>query len=164
MCFGDIGVFEMNRGRYGVVVCTRCGNAKGVDMGSTTTQCPHCRKRLVVKILKVFYRSDSQTEIAGVVGELNAKLRDVEIPIKESKEPETYTLALRESSIGSNERERYVMIGRVLARELGTFDKNDLEKVISIRGVGDIDEILDVLRKSDLFYEPQAGTFKAVEP
>ncbi len=153
----------MNIGRYGVVVCTKCGNAKGVDLGTKTTKCPHCRRRLIINKLTVFYRSDSQKNIAQVVGELNAKIRDAEMPDKKSNPPDAYTLALKESRSGSNERERLIIIGRVLSRELGSFDKKDLEIIISRRGTGEIEEIIDVLKKSDLFYEPKPGTFKAVE-
>ncbi len=159
----DTGVFTMNKGRYGVVVCTKCSNAKGIEMGTKTTKCPHCRKRLSVKKLKVFFRSDSQKHIAHLVGELNAKIRDVDISVKNSNPPDSYTLALKEAQSSSNERERLIIIGRVLSRELDSFDEKDLEIIISLRGVGDLDNILDVLRKSDLFYEPKTGTFKAVE-
>jgi hypothetical protein len=62
--------------RFGVVVCSKCKHAKGVQLSSRTTKCTHCGKILHVKKLKLFYTTDSQAELRHAVGQVNAKVDD----------------------------------------------------------------------------------------
>lgn len=153
----------MNKGRYGVVVCTKCKNAKGVDLISKNTRCTRCGKQLSLRKLNVYFRSDSQTEIASKVGELNAKLRDVDITPEHTPKSDPHTLAVKESSFGSNERERLSIIARVLTRELGSFGREDIQKIIEIKGTGDINEMIESLKKLDDVYEPEREVFKSAD-
>ncbi len=153
----------MNKGRYGVIVCTKCRNAKGVDLISKNTRCTRCGKQLSLNKLNVYFRSDSQTEIANKVGELNARLRNVDLPVEYVSKPDPHTLAVKESSSGSNEKERLLILARVLTRELGSFDRSDLHRIIEIKGTGDIDEMVELLRKLEDVYEPKRDVFKSLD-
>ena len=62
--------------RFGVIVCSKCKHAKGVELSSKTTKCTHCGKILHVKKLKVFYTTDSQAELHHAVGRVNAEVDD----------------------------------------------------------------------------------------
>ena len=150
----------MSSGRYGVVVCSKCKNPKGADLRTVTTRCTVCGKILKIKKMKIFFSADSQKEVAHMVGELNAKIEGVDLPEPEEKESDIYSQAIKESKSASNERERWIVIGKVLSRKKGCFDEKDIERIISIRGVGNLDEISEILRRSDLFYEPKNGSFK----
>ncbi len=160
---GDSGVSTMTRGRYGVVVCTKCRNAKGVDLVNKNTRCTRCGKQLSLKRLRVYYRSDSQAEIADKVGVLNARLRNVEITEQNVTDNDPYIIAVKESSLGSNERERLLILARVLTRELGTFERSDLERIVEIQGTGDPDEMMELFNKLDEVYQPQRNVFRAVD-
>lgn len=148
-----------------MVFCTKCRNAKGVDLTVNKSRCTRCGKLLSMDKLKVYHRSDSQKDVAIRVGVLNAKSHGIDIPEKEKKTiSDPYARALRESIKGSNERERLLIIARILTMELGSFDKDDLESVIELMGVGDVDDMIASLKKIEEVYEPKEGTFKALDP
>lgn len=60
--------------RYGIIVCPACKQVKGLDLSSKTTKCIRCGKTLLLKQLKIFYKTDSQEQLRQAIGQLNAKL------------------------------------------------------------------------------------------
>ena len=59
--------------KFGVVVCPKCKQVKGVDLASKTTKCPRCGKILTIDKLKIFYKTDSQEKLQQAIGLMNAK-------------------------------------------------------------------------------------------
>ena len=59
--------------RYGVIVCTKCRRAKGVDLSCKTTRCPGCGKVLNLKNLSIKYKTNSEEELRQAIGLVNAE-------------------------------------------------------------------------------------------
>lgn len=154
----------MKRERYGIVVCPNCRYAKGVDLTTKFTDCPHCGKRLKIEKMKIYYRSASQDEISWAVGKLNAKIRGEEIPKREEKEKEDpYYRAVKRGEEGEGEREKLMIIMRELTSDLGEVDREDMEKIADLLGEEDVEGMIEKLRRLDEVYEPEEGVFRAVD-
>ena len=59
---------------YGVVVCSRCKRAKGVDLKQKTTTCS-CGFEIPVSRTRVRAQAATAHELAALVGQVNAELR-----------------------------------------------------------------------------------------
>ncbi len=153
----------MKSERYGIIVCPECHNARVVDLSNKTVSCSHCGKRLKIKKMKLYYETDSQKEASWAVGRINAKMEDGELPEKEEKEKDVYAKALESSSVGDNRRERLTALAKVLSRELGEFDEEDIKVIAERADLGSEEDIIEDLRKIDIVYEPRNRVFKTVD-
>lgn len=154
--------------KYGVIVCSDCKKAKIIDLTKDrkTTECHRCGQRLILKKMRIHYRTDSREEASWAIGQINARMNGEKMPeeINEEKEDlDPYQLAAKEAEHGDDERERMLIIGRVLTRDLGSFDKSDLEKVSKMTDMKVEKDMVEKFRKLDEIYEPEHGTFKSVE-
>ena len=59
--------------RYGIVVCSKCKNARIVDLSYKTTKCVKCGYLLKLEKFKIFYESDSQVRLREILGLFNAE-------------------------------------------------------------------------------------------
>ncbi len=152
----------MSKERYGVIVCSDCQNARCVDLSNKTTTCNHCGNKMKIKRMNIYYMTRSQKEGAWAVRRLNEKLKGKEIP-EEKKEPsDPYYKAIKESSQGKDEKERLLIMARVMTKELGEFGRGDIENLAEIGDLGDVDKLIEKIRKIDDIYEPKNETFKIV--
>ena len=60
--------------KFGVIVCPKCKQVKGVDLASKTTKCPRCGKVLRLDKLKIYYETDSREKLQQAIGLKNAEL------------------------------------------------------------------------------------------
>ena len=60
---------------YVVIVCSRCRLARGAPEHARTASCPSCKRKLRVPELKKYHRTESLTELAEAIGQLNARLK-----------------------------------------------------------------------------------------
>ena len=60
---------------YGVIVCPRCKQVKGIDLSNKTTKCIRCNKIITISKTKVFYECDKE-ELGFYVGLVNAEIND----------------------------------------------------------------------------------------
>lgn len=60
--------------KFGVVGCPNCKKVKGVALSYKTTKCNRCGKVLLLKNLKIFYKTDSQEKLQQTIGLMNAEL------------------------------------------------------------------------------------------
>jgi transposase-like protein len=60
--------------RFGVIVCPKCKQVKGIALSSKTTRCIRCGKTLQVSTLKIFYETDSEEKLRQMIGVLNAEM------------------------------------------------------------------------------------------
>lgn len=60
--------------RFGVIVCPRCKQVKGVNLSSKITKCIRCGKTLQIEMLKIYYETESQEKLRKVIGLLNIDL------------------------------------------------------------------------------------------
>jgi uncharacterized CHY-type Zn-finger protein len=60
----------MNVARYGVIVCSNCKRAWGIELLKKTSKCPQCSKIYNVNQCKIFYHTSNlkklQTAVAKV--------------------------------------------------------------------------------------------------
>ncbi len=61
---------------YGLIICTKCGFAKGIRLSIKTTKCLHCHKRLVVERLPIRYRTESARELSELIRKYNTAHAD----------------------------------------------------------------------------------------
>lgn len=60
---------------YVVIVCSSCRLARGAPETAKTASCPRCGRKLRVPELRKYYRSESLSQLAEAIGQLNARLR-----------------------------------------------------------------------------------------
>lgn len=148
---------------YGIIVCTSCKFAKVVDLDKKSTKCNHCGKNLKIGKMKIHYKTKSQSEASWAVGRINAKVRGEDFDIeKEEKEKDAYSLALEESKHGSNKKERLEIMCRVLSDELGEIGRDDLNTLSEKGDLGDVDDLIENIRKLEDVYEPEHEVFRSV--
>ncbi|MFW6064349.1 MAG: DUF5817 domain-containing protein [Candidatus Natronoplasma sp.] len=151
------------KGKYAIIVCSRCRTPKTALLTNKTTKCHQCGKRLTLKKMKIHYRTDSKEEASWAIGRLNAEMRGGELPEKEdSEEKGPYVKASKEAEVADNEGERLEIISRVLSEEVGTFGIEDVEKVYELLGRKDVDELEKKIKRLEEIYEPEEGVFRSV--
>jgi len=60
--------------KFGIIVCSKCKRAKGVDLSYKTTKCIRCNKILEIKKTKILYKTNSEIELRQKLGLINAEL------------------------------------------------------------------------------------------
>ncbi|MFQ5883464.1 MAG: DUF5817 domain-containing protein [Thermoplasmata archaeon] len=153
---------------YGVVVCSRCRRARGVDLRNKTARC-QCGKEIQLKEAKKFFESNSQREIAAAVGRLNAELsggtEEWEEIAGKSDEVETddpYSEIVASASSVTDRKEKLTIAVRGLTDALGGFTMEDLENVLQSLGMKNAEEHLQLLLEDNIIYEPRKNVFRAV--
>ncbi|MFO8109312.1 MAG: hypothetical protein R6U17_02145 [Thermoplasmata archaeon] len=149
----------MSGERYGIVVCTSCGFARAVDLRNKTTGCSHCKKRLDLSRMRIYYKTNSTSELSWAVGRMNAKLNKSEIPVQEEKESDIYGRIVKRLKEGSNRKERLIIMASMLTSEFGSFGREEMMMLNERTDLGDIDEVMEHLRKLDEIYEPREEKF-----
>ncbi|TET90921.1 MAG: DUF1922 domain-containing protein [Methanomassiliicoccales archaeon] len=153
---------------YGVVVCSRCRKATGVDLRNKTARC-QCGNQIRLKEAKKFFESDSQREIAAAVGRLNAELsggtEEWEKIAGKSDTVDTddpYSEIVVSASSVTDRKEKLTIAVRGLSDALGGFTTEDLEKVLQSLGMKNAEDCLRLLLEENIIYEPRKNVFRAV--
>ncbi|HJX04248.1 MAG TPA: hypothetical protein VJ489_00350 [Thermoplasmata archaeon] len=150
--------------KYGVVICPKCGMAKGVETRKKTTTC-QCGREMVLSRMKIRFLTDSPSELAARVADTNAALRGGGKMPPEKRRPKKRAahIELVESSKSVKDPlERLHLVAEGLTKAKGTFDVRDLAKVADALGKGSADEVLRRLLEHNLIYEVEDGRYKAV--
>ena len=150
--------------KYGVVVCPRCGMAKGVETRKKTTTC-QCGREIVLRRMKLHFLTDSPSELAARVADANAALRGGGKLPPERRRPKQKTpqAELVESSKSVKDPlERMHLVAERLTRAKGSFDVRDLARVSDALGKGTAEEVLRRLLEHNLIYEVEDGRYRAV--
>lgn len=148
--------------KYGVVICPRCGRARGVEATRKTATC-QCGRIIKVGRMKLQYPTDSPLELAEIVGKVNAALKGGEpMPkAKRRRKADEYS-AIYEKARGIKdplERMRAVVSG--LNSMKPVFDIEDVKRLAAIVGEESHEKFLARLMESGLVYEVAPGKFKA---
>ncbi|MBS3781251.1 MAG: DUF1922 domain-containing protein [Candidatus Thermoplasmatota archaeon] len=151
-------------GKYGVIVCSRCKTPKTALLINQTTKCHQCGKKLILKKMKIHYRTDSKEEASWAIGRMNAEMSGGELPEKEDnkKERDPHVKASQEAEIADNEKERLEIISRVLSEELGSFKVDDVKRVYKLLGKENIEDLEEKIKRLEEIYEPEEGVFRSV--
>lgn len=149
--------------RYGVVVCPKCGMAKGVEANKKTTSC-QCGREIKLTRAKLRYLTSSPQELAATVAKVNAALRGgkpVPSERKTGKRSPYSTISERAKSV-KDPLDRVRSIASDLTALKSGFTLDDLKKVASLLGKESAETMLARLQEQNLVYEVEEGVFKAV--
>ncbi|MDD1768195.1 MAG: DUF1922 domain-containing protein [Methanomassiliicoccales archaeon] len=151
---------------FGVIVCPSCNRARGVDLSTAAATCPSCGKRINVKKAKVYFKTDSESELAEAVRKMSERLSaDVESapPVRKKRRKLSFheELGVRAKKIkGSEDRLRFV--AENLSVELGEFSSEDLAMVIKGFDEADAEDLIEKMLSSGIIFEPGPGKYRSI--
>ncbi len=164
--------------RFGVIQCSGCKTARGIELDAKTAQCPRCGKKLNVKKTRILSTAATERELVQEVARFNVAIsegeeiyaRDLKAA-SEHHEPgdengkDVYD-AIAGSLINTRGRdERIRAAARELDRRLGEFIEDDFVKVLVRTGFKEDDDFgmyLKKLKASDVIYEPKSGIYRCL--
>jgi len=149
--------------KYGVIVCPRCGMAKGVETRRKTTTC-QCGREIKLRRMKLRFQTDSPKELAESVANANAAIRGGEQmpPEKRRRKKEPYSVIAERSQQAKDPVQRLHEVAQALTDLKGEFTEEDLGKVLVSLGKGSPKQTLQKLQQLNLVYETSEGKFRAV--
>jgi hypothetical protein len=149
--------------RYGVIVCPKCGMAKGVETDKKTTTC-QCGRDIDMKRVKLMFLTDSPLELADSVANANASLRGGgQLPSdKKAKKRDPYAGIAERAKPIKDPLERMKVVSAELSRLKREFTIEDLRKVAAVLGKDSPEDMLARLLEHNLVYEASEGTYRAV--
>ncbi|OGS56292.1 MAG: hypothetical protein A3K60_07530 [Euryarchaeota archaeon RBG_19FT_COMBO_56_21] len=149
--------------KYGVIVCPRCGMAKGVETNKKTTTC-QCGREIKLRRMKLRFQTDSPMELAGSVARANAAIRGGEqLPSeKRPRKREPYSVIAERSQHSKDPVDRMQLIAQALTDLKGEFTEEDLGKVLHAVGKGSPKDMIAKLQQLNLIYETGEGKFRSV--
>ncbi len=145
---------------FGVIVCSRCGKVKGVDLSSKRTTCPGCGRSIDVSRARVYYSTDDQTELAEAV---RLMARDV-APELVTRQEEEWTAETEEKAKGVRKLDEpglMVAIDQLGGKREG-FTVDDLVTHLGMDDREMLRRLLSKLLSEGLVYEPEPGIFRAI--
>ncbi len=149
--------------KYGVMVCPKCGMAKGIETSKKTTTC-QCGREIVMARLKLMFLTDSPLELADSVAKANASLRGGEqvLTEKRSRRKDPYFRIAERAKPIKDPIERMLVIARDLTELKSAFSLEDVRKVTAMLGKDSPEDIIARLQEHNLIYETGEGSFKSV--
>ena len=149
--------------KYGVIVCPKCGMARGVETRKKTTSC-QCGREIVLSRVKVHFMTDSPLELADAVAEANASIRGGK-PLPAEKKPRkkgAYAAAAERAKPIKDPVERMRAVAEALTEAKGQFTLDDLRKAASVLGKDSAEDMLARLLEHNLVYESGEGIYRSV--
>ncbi len=149
--------------KYGLLICPRCGMAKGVEAGRKTTTC-QCGREINLRRVKLRYPTDSPLELADSVAKANAALRGGQQlpPEKRRRRKDPFFVIAERAKAVKDPVERMKVIAKGLTDLKSSFGVEDVRRVVVLLGKGSAEDIIKSLREHNLVYETADGRFKAV--
>jgi phage FluMu protein Com len=62
--------------KYGVIICPKCHQVKGVLLTTKTSRCTKCNKIILLKKSKIYFKTNSQQELTEAIGQTNKNISD----------------------------------------------------------------------------------------
>jgi len=152
---------------FGVVVCPRCGRAKGVELTTKTTSC-QCGFEIRVHPSRVRAQSATARELAGMVGRINAEIHgapdDVQpIATKSRKrDRDAFARIVADANRAGDRRQKIREAAEGLAREFVLFSFDDWRRTLDALGVSNAQDRLEELVRGNVVYEPKPGYYRTV--
>jgi len=149
--------------KYGILVCPRCGMAKGVEADKKTTTC-QCGREIDLRRVKLRYMTDSPLELAESVANANAALRGGKQlpPEKKRRRKDPFYVIAERAKVVKDPVERMKVIAKGLTDLKTAFEVEDVRRVASLVGKDSAEDIVKALREHNLIYENADGRFRAV--
>jgi len=76
--------------KYGVIVCPKCKQVKGVNLNYKSSKCFKCGKILVLEKVRILYKTNSEKDLRKAIGLVNAQLEGKEDSFKEMFDKKFY--------------------------------------------------------------------------
>ena len=149
--------------KYGVIVCPKCGMARGIEAKKKTTTC-QCGRKIDLRHMKLRFMTDSPLELAGSVAKANEALRGGgPMPSeRKSRKRDPYTAIAEKARSVKDQLERLRVIAIELTSLRSEFTLDDLKRIATIIGRDSAEEMLARLQEHSLVYETGDGKFRAV--
>lgn len=149
--------------KYGLLICPRCGMAKGVEADKKTTTC-QCGREIDLRRVKLRYLTDSPLELADSVAKANAALRGGRglPPEKRPRRKDPFFVIAERAKVVKDPVERMRVIAMGLTDLKQAFDVEDVRKVVSVLGKDSAEDVVRVLKEHNLVYEDVDGKLRAV--
>jgi hypothetical protein len=168
--------------RFGVILCPQCKTARGIMLGSKTTSCVKCGKKINLKKARLLVKVRTESDLAEAVGKINMKLGngeedyqtdlkmlkdEKEIKRSQAEEPKNIydRIAARLSEVPGRDN-RIKASAKEIYSEIGEFTEKDFFEVLKRTGFKEGDELRNYLRRlleNDIIYEPKNGLYRCVE-
>ncbi|MGD1059856.1 MAG: hypothetical protein ABR879_00140 [Methanomassiliicoccales archaeon] len=144
---------------FGVVVCPKCKKARGVVLGSARARCPRCGHSIDLSKARVFYKTDSQAELAEAVKKmmdrLNEGIEEIDVERKRRRPFEKKEVRTRRTE------DSLLAAVRELSERLGTFGPEDFAKSIETKDVEEASKLIDNMLAQGLLLEPRPGRYRS---
>lgn len=149
--------------KYAVIVCPKCGKAKGVEARRKTTTCP-CGREMTLSRTKFLYESDSPSELARAVAEANEQLAGGSKPKvrRRASRKDPYARVAERARAVKDPLERMRVIAQELTAMHGEFGLDDVRRVAALMGKESPEDIVARLQEHGLVYETSEGSYRSV--
>lgn len=146
-----------------MIICPKCGMARGVEAEKKTTTC-QCGREIVLKHVKLKFLTDSPLELADSVAQANAALRGGGQlpPEKKTRKKDPFYIIAERAKPVKDTIERMRIIAKGLTDLKGDFGIDDVRKVVSVLGKDSAEDVLARLKEHNLIYESDASTYRSV--
>jgi len=145
---------------FGVVVCPKCKKARGVVLGSARARCPRCGRSIDLSKARVFYKTDSQTELAEAVKKMMDRLSEGIEEIDVERKRKGRIPAKKETSKRRTE-ESLLAAAKELTVRLGSSGVEDLAASLDIKDAEEASKLIDAMLAYGLLLEPRPGRYRA---
>lgn len=141
---------------YGIVHCFSCSRPRIADLDSRDSACPWCGNRDPVKDMKVYFRSDDQSEVREVFG----KMTGFDGPTERRRartETDPYSSLVYRYEHCTSLEEKMDVLSEGLTELYGTFTLEDVEKLEPRNA----EKILKAMLDRCIVYETKYGRYRA---
>jgi uncharacterized Zn finger protein (UPF0148 family) len=146
--------------KYGVIICPKCGKARGVETARKTVTC-QCGRQIKLQRLKPRFLTDSPLELAETVQKVNASLKGAGPMPKERRKARSSAVVVDKEKLKNAkdplEKARVVLEG--LSKKKPEFGADDLTKMSAQIG-GKPEDIVERLLEGGVIYEVAPGRFR----
>jgi len=149
--------------KYAVVICPKCGKAKGVEAERKTASCP-CGREMVLSRTKFLFETNSPSELARAVAEANEQLGEGTKPRvrRKSASKDPYAGVAERARAVKDPLERMRVIASELTAMNGEFGYDDMKRVAALVGRESPEDMIARLQEHSLIYETSEGTYRSV--
>jgi len=145
---------------HGVIVCPRCGRAKGVRASQKTTSC-QCGFVIPVHASRLKARVENVKDLPEAVRTVAAAGR-LEAPRRKKPSRDVTTRVAEIAAKAGDRRHRILAAAESLTAELVLFTAEDFDRVLRVLNLPEVQSCLDILRRENLLAEPRPGYFRVV--
>ncbi len=155
---------------FGVIACSRCHRAKGVDLSKKTTTCS-CGSEIRVRSARVYARADTERDLVEAVGLVQAQLggglaayRRAASQQRPRRSPSVHARVAEGAKTAGDRAHQVRAAAKGLTDEIEVFTFDDLRRVLDALGIPGSHARLRELLDSNIVYEPRTGYYRAVDP